>query len=275
MNLEDKALEGLTPSDLGLFDREARDYQVLLERADGHTLEEIGESTGLTRERVRQIIEKLTTNGGKAFWKRVQLQREESEIALLNQISDWVEDRPGITVEELAERFTLKPEEIKKLLPKEVSKFVQFPLEENHIEQQYSDEDCFKALLSASAYHFPLSKAQYDELLTMKEISGPSSALLWRRFGSWTHACELAGVESNASHGNYQSLWTNEELINYLVRYLKQSKTRSIQEYAQWRESQPDHVPSDQQMRIVFDGWSLAIQKAHMKMREEWVNRGD
>lgn len=272
MNLEDKALEGLTPADLGLSGREARDYQVLLERADGHTLEGIGVRAGLTRERVRQIIEKLSSNGGKAFWKRVQVKNHDNEQLLLEQISAWVEAHPGITVEELSSRFTITPEELKSLLPKDVAKFIQFPIEVNQIEQQYTDEDCFSALQTASAYHFPLSKSQYDELLTIKEISGPSSALLWRRFGSWTHACELAGVESNASHGNYQSLWTNDELINYLVRFLKQSKTRSIQEYATWRDSQADHVPSDQQMRIVFDGWSLAIQKAHVKMRDEWVN---
>jgi len=275
MNLEDEALEGRPSIELGLLDREARDYEVLLDRAAGRTLDEIGERTGLTRERVRQIIEKLTTNGGKAFWKRVQLQREARERATLFQISKWVEEHPGITVDELAERFALTPQELKKILPKDVSKFVQFPLEENYIEQRYTDEHCLEAIRSASVYYFPLSKSQYDELLTMKEISGPSSALLWRRFGSWTHACELAGVESNASHGQYQSLWTNDELISYLIRFLKQSKTRSIQEYAKWREAQVDHVPSDQQLRIVFDGWSLAIQKAHMKMREGWMNRDE
>jgi hypothetical protein len=275
MNLEEKALEGVAPADLGLFDREARDYQVLLQRAGGLTLEEIGEQTGLTRERIRQIIERQTTNGGKAFWKRVQLQKKENEQDLLNLICSWVAERPGITIQELVDRFSLSAGNIKALLPKDVSKLVQFPIEESHIEKQYTDQDCFKALQLASAYHFPLAKSQYDDLLAIKEISGPSSALLWRRFGSWTRACELAGVESNASHGNYQSLWAPDELINYLVRFLRQSKTRSIQEYSSWRISQPDHVPSDQLLRIVFDGWSAAIQKAHMKMREDWANLGN
>ena len=273
MNFEDAALAGRTSEDLGLVGRAARDYEVLLERAAGRTLEEIGEIRGLTRERVRQIVETLTLNGGKAFWNRVKLQRQEKEKEFLVEISNWVEEHPGITVEELVAHFPVNAEALKKLLPKNVSKFVQFPIEEIVMEQKYTDTDCLMALRSASVYFFPLSKAQYDELLTIKEISGPSSALLWRRFGSWTHACELAGVESNASHGSYQSLWTNDELINYLVRFLRHSKTRSIQEYAKWRETQADHVPSDQQIRIVFDGWSLAIQKAHMKMREDWINR--
>lgn len=274
-NLEDKALSGLTAHDLGLSGVAARDYEILLLRADGLTLDAIGEKTGLTRERVRQIIEKQCDSGGKAFWQRIQSQKTEAEFLLLTEISEWVENHPGVKVKQVAKRFDISTEEVKKLLPKHIAKFVQFPLDESHIEPQYTDEDCFVALRKASTYYFPLSKVQYDELLQMKEIVGPSSALMWRRFGSWTHACELAGVESNASHGNYQSTWTDDELVNYLVRFLMQSRSRSIQEYADWRSLQPDHVPSDQQMRIVFNGWSQAVRKAHKKMREAWSDLDD
>jgi hypothetical protein len=91
------------------------------------------------------------------------------------------------------------------------------------------------------------------------------------RFGTWNKACKLANVEFNESvRESYESLWTTDEILNYLVEFLM-SRTYGvgIESYDQWRIETLSNAPSGAHLRNIFNSWAEAKNEALKKMKKE------
>lgn len=268
----DAAQKRLSPEQSGLDGMELRNYRMLLMRLEGATLDEIGTEFNFTRERVRQILKKVSGGKDKELLKDIKSVRRQADLSKVDLVSKIILEHPGIRLAELAEKCGVPLEEVKPLVAKEVAKLVSDFKPAKEYAKLWSDEQVIAALREAATHYFPLGKAEYDSLIELKEIDGPSSALIWMRFGSWSKACELAGVECHAVREHYQKTWSRAELLTYTSRFLMtRDISSSIGSYETWKAAETVKTPSGQLLRVEFGSWQNVIQAGLAVLRESWV----
>ena len=267
----DAAQKRLSPEDSGLDGMELRNYKMLLMRVAGATLDEIGTDFEFTRERVRQILKQVTGGKDKELLKDMKSVRQQADLSKVDAVSKVILEHPCITIAELAEKCNVPLDEVKPLVAKGVSKLVSdFKPAKEHA-KTWSNEQVMTALREASTHYFPLGKAEYDSLIELKEIEGPSSALIWMRFGSWSKACELAGVECHAVREHYQKTWSRAELLTYISRFLvSKDFSSSIGSYEIWKAAETVKTPSGQLLRVEFGSWQNVVQAGLLVLRKSW-----
>ena len=227
-------------------------------RKQGKTLEEIGSRFDLTRERVRQIISKYGIN--QVYPNILELRRTEKEVALKSiaiEISaNWHLYR-NYDFAKLAEEYNLSIAEIRRIITKVQHAYLSAN-EESKIEKQWTSDDCIEVLRLAATFAFPLTVLEYRRLVESNSIIGPTLPIFSSRFGSWAEACAAAGVETGISLREYDSTWSDSDLIRIVRQFLWESKegSWSIQNYDKWRTNHESQVPSVGLLRNRLGTWS-------------------
>ena len=249
--------------------RAARNAEMVAMRDEGATLEEIGDQFGITRERARQILAKANATGADELRARRSQERESEDRALTESIRQDVRENPGATRTEIAGRLGVHRRSVVRLLPADVAALV-VEDKTGAPTSKWSDDAIVAAVRQAATYEYPLSGVAYQRLVTLGEVTGPSRALVHKRLGSWTRACELAGVEPDrAAHAGYQSRWTDADLLGYVATYLRKAGSAGTYAgYIAWARDQTG-APSGPSIRNRLGGWGeikrAALQggKAH------------
>lgn len=270
-------LKGEAPSEGEFSERVKRNLAILRERAAGSTLDEIGQNYGLTREAVRQIIVKC---GGSGFTLHTQAVRESqlSEVESKNEaLRSFVRSHPGITIVELASEFGLKKDVALSRLTKSEKKLISGSKLVRDKSRIWSDEMILDALRLAQTYHYPLTTTDYQELVTIGEIKGPSVPLIANRYKTWSQACIAAGVEYVEAYTTYSVTWSREDLVEIVGEYLLDPETTgTVGDYNRWRDAATDRIPSFAQLRIVVGPWSQACDEALSNIRSNrWDTSND
>ena len=237
-----------------------RDSSIVMLRIEKKTLEQIGQAVGLTRERVRQIIGKITPTL-EASIKYLVIEREGSFSPTGKEIFRNIFDEYGaVYMSELTSILELEESRVLSRTPRKFHKFIIDKSIPPTSKSQWSKEDVIAILRRAGTYYFPLKTTDYEYLLEIGEISGPSVPFIYVKYGSWTEMCMIAGVETAPPpRREYLLLWNEDELISFLQRYLlDEGTTGSASDYDEWRERQHDHVPSRVLIRNQFEKWSDA-----------------
>lgn len=105
----------------------------------------------------------------------------------------------------------------------------------------------------------PLSVAFYDR---HRGDGALTSARIIQRLGSWREACAAAGVASNApSRTSYRHRWNEEDLLEWVRRYLAEADKPSYADFSRWLRGQPE-APSANTVRNTFGGWSAVREAA-------------
>lgn len=123
----------------------------------------------------------------------------------------------------------------------------------------YSDELLIRDLAAAAAeLGEPLTVSSYDAW--QRGCAAASPALLIRRFGSWTQACERAGVATNTTRSTSRR-WSEDDVVAIVATYLTASgSTGSFADYSAWARQQ-DNAPSGAVIRQRFQ-WSDVKKRA-------------
>ncbi|MDB9920729.1 hypothetical protein OAD85_03065 [Actinomycetota bacterium] len=249
-------------------------------RAKGDSYGEIGSESGVTRERIRQILQRiyqmLDDHGAsdvledvaqrvevsKPYWKT-----EKFERAL--RIRQRILRTPGISLETLASGEGMDPSEVKPQVPKDLRKFVAGFNETRHSDL-VPEGDILDSIRLAGTFHFPLAAPQFDELVDLGEVPGPKSQAIAKRFGSWKNACKSAGVECNTSgRSEYSEKWSDTEMVGFVVDYLLHPGTSgSFQNYEEWRVGQQYAAPSGSFMRHKLGTWTTVSSYALTRIGE-------
>ncbi|WP_146826672.1 hypothetical protein [Aeromicrobium flavum] len=134
-------------------------------------------------------------------------------------------------------------------------------------EERWSDEAILESLREAAIYEFPLTTKAYASLLASGQISGPSVPRIWQRFGNWSAACDAAGVvPGRAVRNNYQSKWTDQDLLQIVRQYLLDpSQPNSAHKFDDWRRQFAPDGPSFQTIRNRFGSWTEVKKRAFVK----------
>lgn len=246
----------------------ARNLRILAARLNGSTLDEIGATHSITRERVRQIILETCGDELENLRSKSRSARESSFESKIREIESFVKGRPGITFEELVVNFGIESSTLKIRLKKETKKLVLGQRQQLRIPQIWSNDGILDSLRMAQTYFHPLRIADFQHLIDTGEIKAPSVPLIIKRFSSWSNACKEAGVEYVESTTSYTQLWSRDDLVEILGSFLTEVPgTGTIREYDDWRNSQADRIPSSAQLRLIVGNWSLACEEALARVR--------
>jgi hypothetical protein len=248
-----------------------RELEILRMRVLGSTLDEIGKEVGLTRERVRQILVKLSPDLDPVIEVLKKRNKRVNEINLDRKLESIIESHGAVYKSELAMALGISEELVVDSIPKKYLKFVIDRVPEQISVSTWSKEDCLVALRKAATFYFPIRQADYDHLLAIGEVDGPSIPYMYLKYGQWSDLCQEAGVECVPSlRPEYIRIWSEEELLNYAIRFFKEPQTTgSYGSYDLWREEQSDHVPSGVLIRNVFGSWTAVKRKVHEGLRKE------
>jgi hypothetical protein len=125
-------------------------------------------------------------------------------------------------------------------------------------EAKWTDADIIASLQEAAVYEFPLTKKAYVELLNIGQIKGPSTASIGHRFGSWTAACDAAGVvPGTARRGSYESRWSDNDVLQIVRDYLLDPNAPiSAQHYDKWKIANAPDGPSLPTVLNRFGSWT-------------------
>jgi hypothetical protein len=248
-----------------------RDFRILQLRLGGATLDEIGRDIGVTRERVRQILLKISPELMSTIEVLKYAVHQKQEDFVERKFEDIFKKYGAIYKSELATEIGVSEEEALKLCPKKFNKFIIDKFPEPVIHLSWSKEDCLEALRKAGTYYFPMRQADYDHLVRIGEVKGPSVAYMYLKFGQWSELCVEAGVEFVPSlRSEYVRMWSDEELLSYATRFYRElDNSGSYGGYESWRELQTDHVPSGVLIRNVFGSWTTVKRKVLESLRIE------
>ncbi len=189
-----------------------RNQYILKKRIEGHTLQSIGSSVGLTREMIRLIVK--SHDGPTASNVRdYRIKSKQKEV--VQALSDLM----ATNVDEIAEHFQQDSSVIRKFLGKKAKKL---QMGRTVFTRKYSDEDLLNILReTAGGMKGPLTVNKYKNLGVE-----PTIAIYLTRFGTWNNACDLAGIEhGKAVRDNYQRAHTEEDMHAFVASYLADPRT--------------------------------------------------
>lgn len=117
-----------------------------------------------------------------------------------------------------------------------------------------------------------ISTKDYLEYRSKHAPSLPSTATLYRLFGSWNNAL----VESNINEQKELSRFSDESLIESLQKAAKDLDVEimSTHTYDKWRSEQPEPLPpSSSVIRKWMKTWANAVERAGLKSTDRSVSR--
>jgi hypothetical protein len=230
-------------------------------RAEGLTLQAIGDTFNLTRERIRQLL--VMSNGPTAEQVReYRRTRHEQQVeADRGALVGWLKAHPGRSLHEAQEALAWSESRLAGAMSQDAHRLA-VQARDGSIYRQFSTEQTLAAIrqawqLSRSTAE-GLSYSRYQQLLDEGSISGPSAVRVVQVFESWRRATDLAGVPSGRTpNREYESKWSDGEILAMVVRYLEDPATKGT--FAGWdpwrRENAPD-APSGGLLRLRLGPWS-------------------
>lgn len=254
-----------------------RDQSIVDRRTQGLSLQEIANEFDMTRERVRQILVKQAPELTAKEVRRIQMGRAEQELVnRQNEITKVFQSRwdefKSMSISEISTTSEFSEAEIVNLVPKMIVQILKGNEEVNNANYfKFSESECLDAIVAAATIHYPLRMKEYASLVSSGVIEGLSVPLLFKRFGSWTKACEAAKVEFVSALRDYERVWSEEDLSNFVFEFAesRQGEQDAWNDFCNWLEIQGDGYPSPATFRNRLGSWVELRSAAYSRLITE------
>jgi hypothetical protein len=263
------ALSGETPATDIDGPAVSRDAEILRARAAGVTLGEIGQRFGLTRERVRQIVDR--EDGPTAAQVRAQraarsVQRGEELAALIHAA---IRREGRTTAAEIADALGVETAAVLGAIRDDDAWHIN--LRRRRRKPYYDDESLLNSLRALSerlalkaavdgVTRQPVSMSYWDAQRSPDVL--PTAHRVAQRFGSWNQACQAAGIPAYPV-SSVPVRWSDDEIVDWVRRFLSAAPVgaRSLRAYTAWARRTPG-APSDGTVRTRLGSWIEAQLRA-------------
>lgn len=240
-----------------------RDRLIVEAYNTGRTLASIGEEHGMSRERVRQIVQR---SGIKVMYTRS-----------LTAYTQWAEQH-GNTVNETfstTRSITATIHRHPEVPAAWVRRFLRPRAHESVVgrpttNKVWQDEDIIQAL-RAAAVDGVISANRYsrwrNEGHTIGDRKPPTTTLITWRFGSWANAVTKAGLQAGESwRSKYPRQWTEEDALKAVTTFVTEAHSRNLRptyaRYDAWLSANPGHPSAVYLRQITGKSWSEIVMDA-------------
>ncbi len=298
--IRSRLIETLRTTDSKVFGKNKKQGRIIITRllrrlqiidgvVKGRSLEEISNQTGVSRERIRQLLIPVLAHTGVADLKSLRIkarehsqlivsQRDAENLRFQAQVTEFIRQHPGVSIAELNECFPGSVAEVLIATKRHQALVLRtFPIDEES--EIVIRDDMVQSLKDASLLAFPLTGVSYDELLEQGLIRGVSRQRIMQVFGTWIAACEYAEVEpgSQLKGVNYVRTYSYKEMLRVVGQFLIDDDSRGytggLHSYGGWRSSQElaDNLPSEGTIRNQVDAsWKRVKELAMVELRSGW-----
>lgn len=232
-----------------------RETEMLRRALNGEDFSVISRSHAVSREWVRQVVKKHTGLTARDLHSA----RDAARRQFKNQRArDLASSNPDSTVDELAEQAGLSVRDVAELLgPAESAR----RRRERTVTTATSKSEVLTSMRRVAAMQGgnPLSGPFYDA----HRDEALSSARIVQLFGSWSAACDQAGVEApRAPRNDYSQGWTRKECLVWVRQYLDTTANPTFDGYTVWARGR-EGAPSSGTVRLRCGKWIPTMRDAY------------
>lgn len=188
-----------------------------------------------------------------------------------DRLLEYVREHSGVTVDELAVELDMPKSTVSRYLrgtPEQrlvvIRKTTDYAV--------YSDRQKIAALkdawrmLDRKQKAKGLSRKRYDKLVG-HATDKPSSVTFIRRWGTWTKACEAAGIRAAETRRvSYAQEFSNDDILDGINQFIDETGTTSFHKYTAWAKG--SGAASGPLVVIRHGSWSDARVKAINRKEE-------
>jgi hypothetical protein len=242
------------PTDSEVSPQWLRKYQ-----DDYLTLDEVGESEGVTREAIRQRLKALGITP-----RSLEETRRLRELREIDNQADAIRANFLRTrdISETSTALGLPAAWVKRYLRANIPDYVILTRVPRTVAKRYSTEDLHESLKSAAAANGDnnLAAADYDSYVAAHTTLSdgrprPSKQAMALRYGSWRNALEAAGLPANP-HGGPAKEFTEAEAVAAVVQCWRTTGTPPTAEFYDTWQRNTLGMPSTSTVRKLTGSWN-------------------
>ena len=232
-----------------------RESEMLRRALNGEDFSVISRGHGVSREWVRLVVKKHTGLSAKDLKAARDSARMQFKV---QRVRDHASENLDLPLDELAVHSGLSVRETEEVLgPAEAARRRRGRNVTATTEPGQVLEDLRR--VAALPGGRPLSGPFYDK----HRGEGLTSARLVQIFGTWSKACEAAGVEaSSAVRANYTQGWSREDCLRWVLEYVRVTENPTFDGYGVWARGQ-DGAPSSGTVRLRCGKWIATVRDAY------------
>lgn len=232
-----------------------REAEMLRRALAGEEFSVIARSFDVSREWVRLVVKKHTGLGARDL---KGIRDDARHQFKLRQLRDLVHEDLEMPLDELARQSGLAVGEVEQSLGRaEAARRRRGRTVSGGTERVAALAEVRRVAALNSGSH--LSGPYYDR----HRGDGVSSVRLIQMFGTWTNACEQAGVRGiRAVRSNYTQNWTREDCLRWVLKYLGSTDKPSFARYDQWSRVEGG-APSGGTVRLRCGKWIETVRDAY------------
>jgi predicted transcriptional regulator len=231
---------------------EAMIEELLDAHARGESISSLARKHGLRREAISAVLAEHGIGNPSAS-------RE--------SVLQYVREHPGLSVDDLSLRLDLSKSSI--------SRYVRGADEQRLVvSRKQTDRTVFTDDVMAQSLRTVwrqlddkskgLSRMKYNQ---MRAEGTPAASTYIRRYGSWSAACDMAGITaSKARRSNYAQDWSTEQILDAINEYIDETDDTVYHGYTAW--AREHGKPSGPLLITRLGGWAKARKEA-IKRREK------
>lgn len=228
----------------------------------GSTLNDIGEYFGLTRERVRQILNKIGVDR-RSMTEHTEINKLKV-MAMYGRSIDVAFDEVR-SIGKVVEQFKGKipARWVRQYL--EPRKFE--ALRTNNAPQLWSNEEIVSILRRASDGKGSLSIGEYRKWrnsISDSSTRPPTHTVISWRFGSWRQAVTVAGLAEHVSRRQYSRRWDSDAAVHAVATYVDEATSSGVRPtfsgYDAWSRQRPDYPSSAYIRHLTGMSWSQILR---------------
>lgn len=178
-----------------------------------------------------------------------------------DRVLEYVREHRGLSVDDLAVEMGMPKSTVSRYLRgTEEAQYVITRKKSDYT--TYDDEQKKQAMLEAwgqldeDQRSKGMSRTRYDRLVGHR-ADRPSSVTMIRRYGTWTAACEAAGITAAvARRSSYEREFESDEILDGINQFITETGKTSFHEYSKWAKA--NGQASGPLVVIRFRGWSDA-----------------
>ncbi len=233
----------------------------------GETQQEIGDDLGISRERVRQVLNKRGVLAGERVARGNARNRQRALIRRDRRIPAHRQaivelKRQGLTNREIASRFRLIPVFVGQLVQSEFSKEERRLFSMKKGSERTPDAELLEQLREAYSILGPTMRAEdYNRLAKARGWRSPQTIII--RFGKWSRACELAGIplEVKRCLPDHFKNFINRATCFAAVREVRDALGHipTVDEYDRYARTE-DELPCLSTVRRRCGGWRNVVR---------------